>query len=75
MLAIVSLVTGILGVPFCLCSVLPIAAIVTGVLGRNQIRESNGLEQGDGMALAGLILGAVSLVVAVGWWILIAVSP
>lgn len=75
MLAIVSLVTGILGIPFCLCGVFSIAALVTGILGRNQIKASNGLEQGDGMALAGIITGAAGLVGSVGWWILIAASP
>ncbi len=31
-------------------------------MGRNQIKASNGLEKGDGMALAGVILGAVGLI-------------
>lgn len=70
-LAIVSLVTGILAVLTCGgCGVLSIGAIVCGVLGRNQIKASNGLEQGDGMALAGLITGAVGLVLGLGWLIL-----
>ncbi len=69
-LAITSLVTGIIAVLTCSCfGVLGIAAVVTGVLGRNQIKESNGLEQGDGMALAGLITGAVSLVLGLAWLI------
>jgi hypothetical protein len=66
-LAIVSLVTGILGILTCSClGVLSIAAIVTGILGRNQIKASNGLEQGDGMAMAGLITGAVGLLLGIG---------
>jgi hypothetical protein len=67
-LSIVSLVTGILGILTCSClGVMSIAAIVTGVLGRNQIKASNGLETGDGMALAGLITGAIGLVLGFGW--------
>ncbi len=66
-LAIVSLVTGIMSIPLCFCGVLSIAAVVTGILGRNQIRASNGLEQGEGMALAGLITGSVGLVLLAGW--------
>lgn len=66
-LAIVSLCTGILALLTCSgCGILSIAALVTGVLGRNQIKESNGLEQGDGMALAGLITGAVGLALGLG---------
>ncbi len=58
-LAIVALVTGILGL---CCGILSVPALITGVMGRNQIKASNGLEKGDGMALAGVILGAVGLV-------------
>ena len=57
-LAIVSLVTAILGL---CCGFLSIAGIVCGVLARNQIKASNGLESGDGLALAGIIVGAVTL--------------
>lgn len=54
-LAIASLVCGIIG---CF-SVTAIVAIVLGFIARNQIRESGGTQQGDGMALAGIILGFV----------------
>ncbi len=59
-LAIVSLVSGLLGwtlLPF----VGAIAAIVTGHLAKKEIRESNNTLSGDGMALAGLILGYVQI--------------
>ena len=66
-LAIVSLVSGILALLTCGgCFVVSIAAIVTGVMGRNQIRDSNGLEKGDGLALGGLITGGVGLVLGLG---------
>jgi len=74
----VALVTGILGLLTCgFCGPASIAAVVTGVMGRNQIKESNGLEQGDGLALAGLITGAVGVLLGVGWivwWIFLAAA-
>jgi len=54
----VALVTGILGL---CCGILSIAGIITGVIGRNQIKASNGLEKGDGLALGGIIAGAATL--------------
>lgn len=53
-LAIVALVLGF---------VLPLAAIPVGHISRAQIRRSG--EQGDGLALTGLVLGYLGLVVAV----------
>ena len=68
-LSIVSLVTGIIGIPlaFCYGAGLPlsIAAVITGYIGRNQIKESGGTQGGNGMATAGLILGAIPLVFGV----------
>ncbi len=55
-LAIVSLVTGILGWTF-LPFIASIVAVITGHLSKKEIRESGGTMSGDGMALAGLILG------------------
>jgi Domain of unknown function (DUF4190) len=54
-LAIASLVCGIVGCFW----ITAIVAIVLGFIARNQIRESSGTQQGDGMALAGIILGFV----------------
>jgi len=55
-LAIVSLIAGIIGwtvIPF----IGSIVAVITGHLAKKEIRESGGAMAGDGMALAGLILG------------------
>jgi hypothetical protein len=73
-LAIVSLVTGIIAVIPCCWSlpVFAIAALVTGLIGKKQIDQSQGQIPGRGMALAGIILGAVALVIAVVYWILFA---
>lgn len=75
-LAIVALVCGIVAFPMmCLCGIfsipLSIAAVVCGLVGRKKIKESNGQLTGDGMALAGLILGcvaaALSIVGMIAW--------
>jgi hypothetical protein len=70
-MAIISLVTGILAIPCCGCIVFSLAAIVLGYLGRKEIAESGGAKKGDGLAKAGLILGIVTLVLAVIYWILV----
>lgn len=62
-LAIAALVCGVIGF---LCGVTSILAVVFGHISRGQIRKSNGAETGDGMALAGLILGYLFLA---GWLI------
>ena len=63
-LAVVSLIAGILG-----WTALPlvgsVVAIVTGHLARSEIRNAPGMMEGDGLALAGLVLGYAMVVVAV----------
>lgn len=68
-LAIISLVTGILGVLCCNWFVFGIAAAVLGFLGKKEIDE--GKKTGKGLAIAGLVLGIVSIVLGVILWILI----
>lgn len=58
-LAIVSLVAGILQL-FCCCFG-GLVAVICGHLARSEIRKSEGQILGDGMALAGLILGYLGL--------------
>jgi hypothetical protein len=60
-LAIVSLASGILSwflFPF----IGGVVAVVTGHMARTQIRDSLGAQTGDGLALAGLILGYAHLI-------------
>ena len=61
-LAITSLVSGILG-----WTLLPflgsLAAVITGHMARGEIRRSPDTLEGDGMAIAGLVLGWVSLAI------------
>ena len=59
-LAVISLLFGILG-----WTALPliggIVAIITGHIARKEIRQSGGVEDGDGLATAGIVLGWVSI--------------
>ena len=54
-LAIASLVCSIVGVAA--CGVTAIVGVVLGHVARKQIRESGGRQTGEGLALAGLIVG------------------
>lgn len=60
-LAITALVTGILGIMFFMVFgfVLGVVAIVTGALGIRECRLQH--RQGHGMAVAGLVLGILSV--------------
>jgi hypothetical protein len=66
-LAIASLVLGILWL-FMIGSIL---AIVFGHISLSQIKKSNGTQGGRGMAIAGLVLGYLSIV---GWILIILVT-
>ncbi|GAB4449037.1 MAG: hypothetical protein Kow0031_31520 [Anaerolineae bacterium] len=59
-MAVVSLVTG-LASWFFLPTIGAIVAIITGHLARRQIKDSLGVEGGDGLAVVGLILGYLNL--------------
>ncbi|MBN8211498.1 MAG: DUF4190 domain-containing protein [Xanthomonadales bacterium] len=63
-LAIISLVAGILG-----WTLLPllgsVGAIITGHMARGEIRRSAGAIDGDGLAIAGLVLGWGSVIGAI----------
>jgi hypothetical protein len=63
-LAIISLVLGILSLPLFFCYgvglLVGIPAFILGLVARNQINNSGGTETGSGLAIAGIILGAIS---------------
>jgi len=61
-LAISALVLGIAGV-FCAGFICGPLAVVFGFLGRRDIRQSNGWITGDGIALAGIILGVIGTII------------
>ncbi|MGU3293526.1 DUF4190 domain-containing protein [Williamsia sp. M5A3_1d] len=75
-LAVVSLVTGILSIPallLCYLGVpLAIAALITGFIARGQINREPARFRGTGQATAGIICGAISLVLLVLLIVLIA---
>lgn len=63
-LALISLISGIAAwviLPF----LGAIAAVITGHMAKKEIRESNGMKTGNGMATGGLILGYAQLAIAV----------
>jgi Domain of unknown function (DUF4190) len=57
--AVGSLVCGIAGLA--VCAPVGIVAVILGTQARNEITASGGRIQGDGMALAGLIMGWVAI--------------
>ena len=71
-LSILSMISGILSIPMiCLCFLsIPFSlfAIVSGHISRSICRRSQGRVTGDGMAVAGLALGYMSLLLTVGFW-------
>ena len=70
-MAIASLVCGCLGFVTCISG---IVAIILGHIARKQIRESGGTQQGDGMALAGLILGYIMTALLLAYIVFIIVA-
>lgn len=57
-----ALVTGILGL---CCGPAAIAGIVLGIIARKEIKESRGMQTGEGLATAGLVIGIIALVLSV----------
>jgi len=70
-MAVASLVLGILGWTIA-PGLASIAAIITGHIAKNEIRDSMGQLGGDGMATAGLIMGYAN--VAIGVCVCLAVA-
>jgi hypothetical protein len=65
--AIASILTAVFGIP--------IAPIILGHIARNRIRESNGMLEGDGLAIAGLVIGYLTLaLIAIVIIVLVAVA-
>ncbi len=59
-LALVSLITGILGLTF-IPLLGSIVAVITGPMAQKEIRESQGTIGGEGLAKAGVILGWIGI--------------
>lgn len=63
-MSVASLVLGLVGLPLCFLFVPSLLAVIFGIVGLNQIK-SDPTQSGRGLAIAGLILGAVMLVLVV----------
>jgi ABC-type phosphate transport system permease subunit len=61
-LAIVSLVTGILGIVACVGLTGPVA-LITGIMAKKKISQNPAEYGGDGLALAGIITGIIGTVI------------
>jgi hypothetical protein len=81
-MAIVSLICGILSV-ICHCVpiagsiigfILSVAAIVLGIIEIKRIGRGESSEKGKGMCIAGIILGAVGIIVGIIWIVIISVG-
>ena len=67
-MGIAALVLGLAGILCCQSVIVPILAIIFGVIGRK--KAAQGLASNGGMATAGLVLGIITLIVGVVVWIL-----
>jgi hypothetical protein len=66
---------GLLVASFCCgIGILGVVPIVLGVKARNEIRASGGQQAGDGMALAGIITGAVAVLLGIVTLVVIVVA-
>jgi len=64
---VAALVLGIIGLP-AFCSVIPwVLAIIFGILGYNQVTKAGGEGGGKGMAIAGIVCGAIGGLFFVLW--------
>ncbi len=73
-LATFALILGILSWIF-LPFVAAIGAVITGHIGRRQIRESNGQLTGEGLATAGLVLGYLNIALSLVLLVIFCVLP
>lgn len=67
-MSIASLVLGIIGVvtSCCYIGIIPgILSLIFGIISKKRIKDSNGREKGDGLAIAGIILSIVAIVFAI----------
>jgi hypothetical protein len=75
--AVAALWTGIGALVLTLCcgaGVLGVVPIVLGVKARSEIRAGGGQEDGDGMAVAGIVTGAVAVVLSIAFIAVIVIA-
>jgi hypothetical protein len=64
-MSVAALVLGIVGIFLSILFVPSVLAMIFGFVGNGQIQRSGGAQKGRGMAIAGIVLGAVGIVFAV----------
>jgi hypothetical protein len=64
---VASLVLGIIGIPTACSVILPLLAILFGLIGYTQVSKNEG-EGGKGMAIAGMVCGAVGVIVMIMYY-------
>jgi len=72
-MAIGALVSSLLGLALCVCFIPSIVGIALGVVAMGQTKRTG--EKGHGMALAAVIVGAVTIVLGIGIFIIAALVP
>lgn len=70
-LAIVSLVLGILSICCYISPVTGLAALITGFMARKNIKNDPANYGGNGLALAGMIVGGIFFLIGVAYWVFI----
>jgi hypothetical protein len=63
---VASLVLGIVGIPAGCTLIIPLLAVIFGIIGLMQISRSEGEGGGRGMAIAGIVCGVLGLLIFVG---------
>ena len=63
-MAITSLVSGILGLTLCI-GIGSVFALIFGYIARGQIKRSQGVEGGSGMAMTGIVLGWIGTILSI----------
>ncbi len=75
-LCVASLISGIIGViPCFINNALAVVALVLGIVALRRMSSGAASEDGKGMAIAGVVLGAIGTAIGIGWLILFAASP
>jgi hypothetical protein len=72
-MAIGALVSSLVGLPLCICFIPSVVGIALGIIAMGQTKRTG--EQGHGLAVAAVIVGAVTIVLGIGAWILVALAP
>jgi DNA-directed RNA polymerase subunit RPC12/RpoP len=66
---VAALVLGIIGIPSCFIVVPAILAVIFGIIGYNQVTKSGAQGPGKGMAIAGIVTGAIGFLCSAIYWI------